>query len=81
MKFNCLKNEKGFWSEIKTFFLASQILSFRHTKQTSKNVSDTTFKYIKKGIKACTRVMVQSLGIAVSIKRNISGTDFEEKGK
>ena len=28
----------------KTFFLVSQVLSFRHTKQTSKNVVDTTFK-------------------------------------
>ena len=26
-----------------TFFLVSQVLSFRHTKQTSKNVADTTF--------------------------------------
>ena len=26
------------------FFLASQALSFRHTKQTSKNIVDTTFK-------------------------------------
>ena len=28
----------------KTFFLVSQVLSFRYTKQTSKNVVDTTFK-------------------------------------
>ena len=28
----------------KTFSLVSQVLSFRHTKQTSKNVADTTFK-------------------------------------
>ena len=31
-----LKNKKSFWSEMKTFFLASKVLSFRHTKQTSK---------------------------------------------
>ena len=31
----------------KTFFLVSQVLSFRHTKQTSKNVADTTFKVVK----------------------------------
>ena len=30
--------------EYETFFLVSQVLSFRHTKQTSKNVADTTFK-------------------------------------
>ena len=28
----------------KAFFLVSQVLSFRHTKRTSKNVPDTTFK-------------------------------------
>ena len=28
---------------ISTFFLASQVLSFRHKKQTNKNVADTTF--------------------------------------
>ena len=43
-KFDYLKNEKRFRSEIKAFFLLSQVLSFRHTKQTSKNVADTTFK-------------------------------------
>ena len=31
----------------KTFFLASQVLSFRHKKQASKNVADTTFKDIR----------------------------------
>ena len=31
----------------KFFFLVSQVLSLRHTKQTSKNVADTTFKYDK----------------------------------
>ena len=30
--------------EKKTFFLVSKVLSFSHTKQTSKNVADTTFK-------------------------------------
>ena len=29
----------------KTFLLVSQVFSFRHTKQTSKNVADTTFDY------------------------------------
>ena len=28
----------------KTFFLVSKVLAFRHTKQTNKNVADTTFK-------------------------------------
>ena len=48
LKFDYFKNEKSFRSEIKAFFLVSQVLSFRHTKQTSKNVADTTFKYLKK---------------------------------
>ena len=43
LKFDYLKNEKSFRSEIKAFFLVSNFLSFRDTKQTSKNVADTTF--------------------------------------
>ena len=35
----------------KTFFLVSQVLSFRHQKQASKNVADTTFKDIKFPVK------------------------------
>ena len=31
----------------KTFFLVSQVPSFRHTKQTSKNVVGTTFNFAK----------------------------------
>ena len=42
-KFAYLKNEKSFQSEIKTFFLVSQVL---YTKQTSKNVADTTFNLL-----------------------------------
>ena len=37
-----------FPSEIKNFFFVSQVLSFRLTKQTSKNVAATTFKQIQK---------------------------------
>ena len=44
LKVDYLKNEKSFRSEIKSIFIVSQVLSFRHTKQTSKNVADTTFK-------------------------------------
>ena len=40
-------NKKSFGSEI-NIFLVSQVLSFRYTKQTSKNVADTTFKVIPK---------------------------------
>ena len=40
LKFDYLKNEKSFQSEIKTFFFVSQVLSFRHTKQTSKNLAE-----------------------------------------
>ena len=47
LKFDYLKNEKSFRSEIKTFLLVSQVLSFRHKKQTSKNVADTTFNIEK----------------------------------
>ena len=44
LKFDYLKNEKSFPSEIKTFVPILQVLSFRRTKQSSKNVTDTTFK-------------------------------------
>ena len=44
LKSDYLKNEKSFQSEIKNIFLVSKVLSFRHTKPTSKNVVDTTFK-------------------------------------
>ena len=44
LKLDYLKNEKSFWSEINFFFLVSQVLFFRHTKQTNKNVADTTLK-------------------------------------
>ena len=40
--------KRAFEKKQKTFFLVSKALSFRHTskKQTSKNVVDTTFKFI-----------------------------------
>ena len=46
MTFEYLKRENLIISRMKRdyFFLVSQVLSFRHTKQTSKNVADTTFK-------------------------------------
>ena len=44
LKFDYLKNEKSFRSEIKSIFPCFAMLSFIHTKQTSKNVVDTTFK-------------------------------------
>ena len=35
----------------KTFFLFSQVLSFRHKKQTCKNVADSTFNtYLKQKV-------------------------------
>ena len=43
LKFFYPKNEKSFQSEIKTFSLIFQAFSFRHTKQTSKNVTNTTY--------------------------------------
>ena len=44
LKFDYLKKEKSFRSEIKNIFLVSQVLVFRHIKQNRKNVADTTFK-------------------------------------
>ena len=44
LKSENLKNKKSLRSEIKTFFLVSKVLPFRYTKQTSKNVADTTFR-------------------------------------
>ena len=35
------RKELSKWNK-KTFFLDSQVLSIRHTKETSKNVADTT---------------------------------------
>ena len=44
LKLYYLKNEKSFWSEIKNIFPCFTSAFFRHTKQTSKNVANTTFK-------------------------------------
>ena len=44
LNFSYLDNKKSFQREIKNIFLVSQGLSFRHTKQNSKNIADTTFK-------------------------------------
>ena len=44
--------------EIKTFFLVSQVLSFKHTKQTSKNVADTIIENWKKSSKRKKRKFV-----------------------
>ena len=37
--------KRAFEVKQKTFFLASQVLSFKHAKQTSKNVTDTTHSF------------------------------------
>ena len=44
--------------EIKTFFLVSQVISFKHTKQTSKNVADTIIENWKKSSKRKKRKFV-----------------------
>ena len=44
LKFDYLNNEKSFRSEIKKKFLVSQVLFFRHTKQTLAKCS--RYKYI-----------------------------------
>ena len=49
LKFAYLKNEKSFPSEIKSIFTVSQVLSFRYTKQTCKNVAHTNFKAVGYG--------------------------------
>ena len=41
LKFDYLKGKKSFWSEIKNIFPCFQVLSFKFTKQTSKNTVDT----------------------------------------
>ena len=37
------RTKRAFEVKSKTFFFVSKVLSFRHAKQTSKNVADTTF--------------------------------------
>ena len=45
LKSDYLKNEKRFWYEMKTLF-KKKVLSFKHIKQTSKDVADKTFKFV-----------------------------------
>ena len=42
--------KRAFEVKLKTYFFVSQVLSFWHTKQTSKNVADTTFKCVQRDI-------------------------------
>ena len=44
LKSDYLKNEKSFRSEIKNIFSYFKSALFRHTKQTSTNVANATFK-------------------------------------
>ena len=37
--------KRAFQAKQKTYFLVSQVLSFRHTKQINKNVAVTTFNH------------------------------------
>ena len=53
VKLDYLKNEKSFRNQIKVFFLVSQVLSFRHTKQTSKNEAEATFKFLQVVLRVC----------------------------
>ena len=46
-KFSFVENEKSFLSEIKTIFQILQVFPLRLEKQTSKNVADTTFNFLK----------------------------------
>ena len=56
-----LKNEKSFRSEIKFFLLVSQVLSFGHQTQTSKNVADTTFKALKQNRKVPVQTLLSAM--------------------
>ena len=47
------RTKKAFEVKEKTLFLVSQVLSFGHTKQTSKNVADTTFKLLLQCLEGC----------------------------
>ena len=63
--------------KLKTFFLVSQVLSFRCKKQTSKNVADTTFKVSDR---LCLKIltpkqMLQRLPIALAQVK--AGNTFE----
>ena len=52
--------KRAFEVKLKTFFLVSQVLSFRHTKQTSENVVDTTLKReCKKFLKSVNLLLMQ----------------------
>ena len=51
LRVDYLKNKKSFRNETKSIFLALQVLSFIHAKQTSKNVADTTFKEIQSNLR------------------------------
>ena len=44
LKFDFLKNDKSFWSEIKNILLCLTSALLKLKKQTSKNVADATFK-------------------------------------
>ena len=50
LKFDYLKNEKSFRSKIRIIFIVLQVLSFKLTKQTIKNVVDATFKSFEFGM-------------------------------
>ena len=43
------RTKRAFAVKWKTFFLVSQVLSFKHAKQTAKNVADTTFYFNESG--------------------------------
>ena len=61
----------AFEEKLKTLFLVSRVLSFRHTKQTSKNVVGTTFKHSE------TKV---SFSQNVSTSRNAQGAKSTSGG-
>ena len=64
------QNELLRWNK-KHFFLASQLLSFKVTKLTSKNVADTTFKHLSIPSNfICLFIMFSKLKIIISQRKS-----------
>ena len=63
------KTKRAFEVKQKTLFLVSQVLSFKQIKQTSKNVSDATFKNKK-------RYVIIPVGVNKSVENMVAYSDF-----
>ena len=77
------RTKRDFEVKEKTFFFASQVLSFRHTKQTSKNVVDATFTgwYRSKSQNGCfkkTKIFFKKTNISYPLIRTHTLFVFRE---